>query len=228
MPPTERELHFLVTENTGEVSAVLTRPRGAFALLVLAHGAGAGMRHRFMEGITAELAARKLAVLRYQFPYTEAGRKRPDPKGRLLATVRAAVAQGGKLARGLPLLAGGKSMGGRMTSTAAATEPLPGVQGIVFLGFPLHAAGKPGVERGDHLKDVTVPMLFVQGTRDTLATRPLIDEVVGALPHARMHVVEDGDHSFAVRKTRGHDPEAVLPGMADAIVGWATEATRDR
>lgn len=223
MPPSTKELRFLVTENTGEVSGVLTRPRGAFALLVLAHGAGAGMRHAFMEGITTELAQRKLAVLRYQFPYTEAGRKRPDPQGRLLATVRAAVAEGSRLARGLPLLAGGKSMGGRMTSLAAAAEPLPGVRGIVFLGFPLHAAGKSGTERAEHLRQVSVPMMFVQGTRDPLAELPAIEGVAGALPRARMHVVEDGDHSFAVRKTLGHDPSAVLPTIADAVAGWAAE-----
>lgn len=222
MPPTERELRFVATPNSGEVSAVFTRPRGAFALLVLAHGAGAGMRHHFMNELTEALAERTIAVLRYQFPYTEAGRRRPDPKPRLLATIRSAVAEGGRLAKGLPLLAGGKSMGGRMTSTAASQEALPDVRGLVFVGFPLHPAGKPGIERGEHLDAVSLPMLFLQGTRDALAELPLVDEVTGRLgDRARVHVVEDADHSFKVRKTRGHDPAAVIPGLADTIHDWA-------
>ena len=222
MPPTERELRFVATPNSGEVSAVLTRPRGAFALLVLAHGAGAGMRHQFMNELTEALAERTMAVLRYQFPYTEAGRKRPDPKPRLLATVRSAVAEGGRLAKGLPLLAGGKSMGGRMTSTAASEEELPGVRGLVFVGIPLHPAGKPGIERAEHLDAVSLPMLFLQGTRDALAELPLVNEVTGRLGDpAHLHVVEDADHSFKVRKTRGHDPAAVIPGLASTIHDWA-------
>lgn len=182
------------------------------------------MHHRFMARMTAALAERRLAVLRYQFPYTEAGRKRPDPQPRLLATVRAAVAQGRRLSEGLPLLAGGKSMGGRMTSLAASQEPLPEVRGIAFLGFPLHPAGKPGVERAEHLRAVSVPMLFVQGPRDKLAEPSLLQPVLEGLPRARLHEVPDGDHSFAVRKTRGHDPAAVIPSIADAVAAWASEA----
>lgn len=222
MTANSRALRVKVDDHVGEVSALLDRPRGAFALLVLAHGAGADMRHRFMQAVTEALTARGLAVLRYQFPYTEAGRKRPDPKPRLLATVRAAVAEGGRLARGLPLLAGGKSMGGRMTSTAAAQQALPGVRGLVFLGFPLHPIGRPGTERAYHLRDVDRPMLLVQGTRDKLAEWSLLEQVHDQLsPHAQLHVVDDGDHSFAVRKTRGHDPAAVIPGIATAVEQWA-------
>lgn len=228
MPSTPKALRLSVSEDAGEVSALLDRPRGAFALLVLAHGAGAGMQHSFMQAITQALTERKLAVLRYQFPYMEAGRRRPDPKPRLLATVRAAVAEGRRRARGLPLLAGGKSMGGRMTSTAASRAPLPGVRGLVFVGFPLHPAGKPGTERADHLREVDAPMLFCQGTRDKLAELPLIEQVLGPMEaRARLHVVDDGDHSFAVRKTRGHDPAAVIPGLADAVEDWARTLVGD-
>lgn len=222
MPPLEREFRFVATPSTGEVSARLDRPRDAFALLLLAHGAGAGMRHAFMDGLTAALVERDLAVLRYQFPYTEAGRRRPDPKPRLLATIRSALAEAQREAAGLPLLAGGKSMGGRMTSTAAAEAELPGVRGLVFVGFPLHPAGKPGVERAEHLARVSRPMLFLQGTRDALAELPLVEQVTAALgPRARLHVVDDADHSFGVRVTRGHDPAAVIPGLASTIVAWA-------
>lgn len=221
MSVTEEPLRITVGKSTGEVSALLTRPSEPSALLVLAHGAGADMHHRFMAEITAALVERGLAVLRYQFPYTEQGKKRPDPPARLLATVRAAVAEGERRAEGLPLLAGGKSMGGRMTSQAVAEGELPQVRGIVFFGFPLHPANKPSTTRAEHLRRVAVPMLFLQGTRDPLAPLPSMEQVTQPLgPRARLHVVEDADHSFAVRKTRGHDPAAVIPGLADAVAAW--------
>ncbi|MCX4241102.1 alpha/beta hydrolase family protein [Paraliomyxa miuraensis] len=221
MSVAEEPLRVAVGKSTGEVSAVLQRPPDAFALVVLAHGAGADMHHRFMVEIAGALVERRVAVLRYQFPYTERGHKRPDPPARLHATVRAVVAEGLRRAEGLPVLAGGKSMGGRMTSQAAAAGELPGVRGVVFLGFPLHPAKEPSTTRAAHLAEVSVPMLFLQGTRDPLAPLPSITEVVRGLgSRAHLHVVEDADHSFAVRKTRGHDPAAVIPGLADAMVSW--------
>lgn len=225
MAATETDLRFVATEGTGEVSARLDRPDDATALLVLAHGAGAGMHHHFMASMVEALVARRLAVFRYQFPYTEQGRRRPDPQPRLVGTVRSAVRTAAELAPELPLFAGGKSMGGRMTSHAAADGGLEPVRGVVFLGFPLHPAGKPGITRAEHLAAVTLPMLFVQGTRDKLAGLPLLEPVLAELPTARMHIVEDGDHSFTVRKTRGFDPAAVIPSMADAVVAWVAETT---
>jgi hypothetical protein len=214
------QLAIQVGEQVGSVSALLELPPGARALYVLAHGAGAGMRHRFMEAVAAGLAERGVATLRYQFPYIEAGGRRPDPPGVLEATVRAAVAQAGAAAPGLPLVAGGKSLGGRMTSSAAAKAPLPGVRGLVFLGFPLHAPGRPGSERAAHLEQVQIPMLFLQGTRDALADLALVSGVAGRLPKATLHVVEGGDHSFAVLKRSGRTEAEVMTELADTIVAW--------
>ncbi len=152
------------------VSGLLLVPPRSRACYVLAHGAGAGMNHPFMAAVAAELAERRIATLRYQFPYMEQGGKRPDPPKLAHVTVRAAVAEAARLVPKLPLFAGGKSFGGRMTSQAQAIEPLPGVRGLIFLGFPLHPAGKPSRERGDHLSQVHIPMLFLQGTRDALAS----------------------------------------------------------
>ena len=186
------------------MSALLDRPRDARALLALAHGAGAGMRHAFMEAVSARLVAAGIATFRYQFPYMEQGRRAPDPPGVLTATVRAAVEAAAKAAPELPLFAGGKSLGGRMTSTAAAQRPLPGVRGLVFFGFPLHAPGKPGRARAEHLRGVHLPMLFLQGTRDPLADlgelRPVLDELGD---RAQLHVVDGGDHSFHVLEALG-------------------------
>ena len=205
----------------GTVSGLLQHPSDARALYVLAHGAGAGMRHAFMEAIADRLAARGIGTLRYQFPYMEQGKKRPDRPPVAMAAVRAACAQGRELAPGLPLLAGGKSFGGRMTSQAAAEEPLDGVAGLVFLGFPLHAPGKPGDGRAAHLADVTVPMLFVQGTRDALADLELMRGVTERLgDRATLHVVDGGDHSFKVPKRSGRTADVVLDELADAIAGW--------
>ena len=168
-------IRFSVNEKAGKVSALLRAPRDASALLVLAHGAGAGMRHHFMEDVAEKLAARGIATLRYQFPYMEKGIKRPDNEALLTATVHAAAAAAREQGPNLPLFAGGKSMGGRMTSLAASKESIEGVRGLVFFGFPLHAAGSPGAERGKHLYKTDVPMLFLQGSRDTLADLRLLE-----------------------------------------------------
>jgi predicted alpha/beta-hydrolase family hydrolase len=197
------------------------RPDDAWALYVLAHGAGAGMRHRFMEAIAAALAARGVATLRYQFPYFERGSRRPDPPAMLEATVRAVVARAHELAPELPLVAGGKSMGGRMTSNAMARRSLDGVRGLVFLGFPLHAAKQPGVARAEHLERVETPMLFLQGTRDSLAELDLITGVCDHLgARAALHVVEGADHSFSVLKRSGRTDGQVLDELADVTTDW--------
>lgn len=210
-----------VSETIGTVSGLLLRPSGARWLYLMAHGAGAGMHHEFMVAMAERLYDRDIATLRFQFPYMEAGRKRPDHKTRLLATVRAAVATARGKVR-LPLVAGGKSMGGRMTSTALSEEPDPAVSGLVFLGFPLHPAGRPGTERAAHLHELTVPMLFVQGTRDALADIDLMRAVHGQLGGqlATLHEVADGDHSFKVPKRAGRTRDEVLSELADAIDAW--------
>ena len=206
----------------GSVSALLLRPREARALLVLGHGAGAGMRHVFMEEMAEALGERGVATFRYQFPYMEAGRRYPNPQRILTATVRRAVAAAHAAAPDLPLFAGGKSMGGRMTSLAAADAPLAGVRGIAFLGFPLHGIGKPpGIERSEHLHRVELPLLFVQGTRDRLANLDFLCPVAEQLgSRATLHVVEDGDHSFKVLKRSGRAHEEVMAEVADAVAGW--------
>jgi hypothetical protein len=214
-----RDLRFAAGAH--EVSARLVRPEDARWLLVLGHGAGAGMRHPFLEAVVERLAARGVATFRYQFPYMERGLRRPDHRSVLEAAARAAVSRASEAAEGLPILAGGKSMGGRMASRAAAAEPLPGVRGLVFLGFPLHPVGKPGTERADHLTDVGVPMLFLQGTRDRLAELDLLRPVCARLPRATLHVVEGGDHSFHVLKRSGRTDDEVLDELADAVRDWA-------
>jgi len=177
-----------------------------------------------MEAISLRLAARGIGTLRYQFPYTEKGGRRIDPEPVLLATVRAAVAAGRAAAGGVPLLAGGKSMGGRMTSRAAAAAPLAGVAGLVFLGFPLHPAGQPGVSRADHLAKVDLPLLFLQGTRDSLADLALLRPVLERLgARATLRVFEDADHSFHVRKSSGRTDPQVLDDLAAAVAAWREE-----
>ena len=224
MTATVSELSITVGERVGQVSALLLRPADARWLYVLAHGAGAGMRHRFMSAVAEALAERAVATLRYQFPYTEAGGRRPDPPGLLQATVRAAVTMAATVAPGLPLLAGGKSLGGRMTSSAAAKSAVPGVRGLVFLGFPLHAPGRSGIERAEHLDQVGVPMLFLQGTRDALADLELMRTVCARLgARATLHVVEGGDHSFAALKRSGRSDTEVIAELADTIAGWPAE-----
>jgi predicted alpha/beta-hydrolase family hydrolase len=220
-----RDVRFEVAPDGRTVSGILRRPAPAVALLVLGHGAGAGMRHRFMEGMAEELAIEGIATLRYQFPYAESGRRRPDRAPLLVSTVRSAVRAARELAPDLPLLAGGKSMGGRMTSTAQADRPLPGVRGIVFFGFPLHRPGDPSDARADHLRNVGVPMLFVQGTRDRLAEVDRIRRIVGGLPdRAELHVVEDGDHGFDVLKRTGKSTAEVYREMASAVLSWVHAA----
>jgi predicted alpha/beta-hydrolase family hydrolase len=204
------------------VSSLLDTAERPNAGYVLAHGAGAGMTHPFMQQVASGLAARAISTLRYQFPYMERGSKRPDVPKLAHATVRAAVAEAGRCWPGLPLLAGGKSFGARMTSQAQAASPLPGVVGLVFLGFPLHPAGKPGIDRAQHLAAVKVPMLFVQGTRDELADVSLIESTVGALgAHATLHWVPDGDHSFRVPARSGRGPDEVMASVLDTIRDWA-------
>ncbi len=203
-----------------QVSALLLRPPDARFLYLLAHGAGAGMRHPFLENMAADLADRSIASFRYQFPYMEKGRRGPNPAPVLEATVRAAVEAVRSEAPDLRLVAGGKSMGGRMTSQAAATESLPGVEGLIFLGFPLHPPGRPGSKRGDHLQGVSVPMLFVQGTRDNFAGPELLEPLVRQLDAATLHLVEGGDHSFKVLKRSGRDEADVRAELADTIANW--------
>ena len=204
-----------------EVSALLLMPARPRALYVLGHGAGAGMRHPFMEAMAQRLAARGVATLRYQFPYMEAGGHRTDPEPVSLATVRAAVAVGREAAGGLPLIAGGKSFGGRMTSRAAVGAPLEGVSGLAFLGFPLHPAGRPGVTRAAHLSELELPMLFLQGTRDTLADLTLLEPILAKLGNrATLRVIEGADHSFHVLKRSGRNDEQVLDQLAEAVAAW--------
>jgi uncharacterized protein len=228
LKPTEHR--FTATTSAGPVSALLLLPPTARCLLVFGHGAGAGMRHAFMESISARLAERGAATFRYQFPYTEAKKGRPDPQPVLLATVRSAVAEAASLASGVPLFAGGKSMGGRMTSLAAASAPglpaasapgLAAVRGIVFFGFPLHAAGRPSAERGAHLADTGVPLLFLQGTRDSLAGLELLTPVVEALgERATLHVIDGADHGFHVLKRSGRTDDDVLDELAGTAADW--------
>jgi predicted alpha/beta-hydrolase family hydrolase len=209
-------------EGAGEVSALLSRPANARWLLVLAHGAGAGMNHAFMEALAGALASVGLATFRYQFPYMEQRRRVPDAPGVLRATVGAALRAAAEAAPGLPLLAGGKSMGGRMTSQAAAQHPLDGARGLVFFGFPLHPPNQPGTKRADHLVKVTTPMLFLQGTRDTLADLKLLRPVCANLgSRATLHVIETADHGFHVLKKSGRTDAEVLQELADTTASWA-------
>jgi predicted alpha/beta-hydrolase family hydrolase len=205
-----------------EVSGLLLVPEHPFACYVLAHGAGAGMTHRFMAAVAEGLNERGMATLRYQFPYMEAGSKRPDRPPLAHAAVRAAVASAARLTPGLPLFAGGKSFGARMTSQAQAAAPLPNVIGLAFLGFPLHPAGKPSADRAAHLFDVRIPMLFLQGTRDALAEPAFLAPVLERLlPIATSHLIEHADHSFHVPARSGTTGLQVLSDVLDALVDWA-------
>jgi predicted alpha/beta-hydrolase family hydrolase len=203
------------------VSGSLQTPRQARACYVLAHGAGAGMNHPFMVAVAAGLARRGIATVRYQFPYMERRAKRPDSPQLAQATVRAAVAAAGSLLPELPLIAGGKSFGGRMTSQAQAKAPLQGVRGLVFLGFPLHPAGRPSQERAAHLFDVQIPMLFLQGTRDTLASLDQIEPLCKKLGgRATLRLFADADHSFHVPARTGRNDSQVLGEVLDVLAGW--------
>ncbi len=222
-PAQPRELRIELAPDP-PVSALLLRPEDAEWLLVLGHGAGAGMRHPFLADLAARLAARRVATLRYRFPYREAGRRRPDHAQRLEATVRAAVAAASELAPDLALLAGGKSMGGRMTSRALSTGSMERVRALVFFGFPLHPADRPGVERAEHLSSVALPMLFLQGDRDRLADLDRLRPVCAALgDRATLQVVAGADHGFHVLKRSGRTDDEVLDELADATARWASE-----
>lgn len=204
-----------------EVSALWDKPRSAKAVLVLAHGAGAGMTHKHMVATAESLAARGIAVLRFNFPYMERDSKRPDSPAIAHPAVRAAVAHGKKLAGDLPLFAGGRSFGGRMTSQAQADDPMPGVKGLIFFAWPLHPSGKPGTDRAEHLAKVKVPMLFLQGTADTLAETQLLKPVVASLgKRAKLHLVEHADHSFHVPARSGRKDPEVLDEILDVAVEW--------
>jgi len=208
-------------DDAQRVSGLLQNPRGAHAGYVVAHGAGAGMGHPFMAAIANELAQRGIATLRYQFPYMERGSKRPDSPKLAQATVRAAVAEAARLLPKLALFAGGKSFGGRMTSQAQAAAPLPGVRGLAFLGFPLHAPGRPSDERAEHLFEVEVPMLFLQGTRDEFSDLTLLEPVVEKLgPRATLQTFQDANHSFHVPARSGRKDAQVLAQMLDVLAAW--------
>jgi predicted alpha/beta-hydrolase family hydrolase len=217
-----RDLRFPVLEKD-EVTALLMLPERATCLLVMGHGAGAGMNHSFMTAMANELAAVGVGTFRYQFPYLEQHRGVPDPQPVLTATVRAAVKTAAKCAPKLPLFAGGKSMGGRMTSLAAAEESLQSVRGLVFFGFPLHPPKRPSTKRGDHLKLVRLPMLFLQGTRDDLADltalRPICDTLRS---QATLHVIEGADHSFHVLKRSGKTEAQVLAELSRTVESWTS------
>lgn len=220
MPPRPESLAIPIDE-TERVSGLLQVPPRACACCVVAHGAGAGMDHPFMVAVAEGLAERRIATLRYQFLYMERGARRPDPPKLAQAVVRAAVAEAARRLDGLPLVAGGKSFGGRMTSQAQAADPLPGVRGLVFLGFPLHAAGRPSDERAAHLMEVRVPMLFLQGTRDALADVELMQRLVERLgTRATLTLFADADHSFHVPARSGRTDADLMAEMLEALAGW--------
>jgi len=211
------------------VSGLLQVPENAIACYVMAHGAGAGMTHPFMAAVADGLGERRIATLRYQFPSMEQGTRRPDKPALAHATVRAAIAAAARLTPSLPLVAGGKSFGGRMTSQAQAEAPLPGVRGLVFLGFPLHPAGKPSDERAKHLSEVRIPMLFLQGTRDTLANPQLLVPVVERLGEsATLAPIQDADHSFHVPVRSGWTDMQVLFEALDTLAAWIRSQVLDR
>ncbi|MCK1756160.1 alpha/beta hydrolase [Bradyrhizobium sp. 137] len=208
-------------ERIGTVSAILTQPAEARACYVLAHGAGADMRHAFMEKVAQGLADRGIATLRFNFPYMEKKQGRPDPPGVAHVAIRAAALEAARLCPGLKLVAGGKSFGGRMTSQAQSKAPLPHVKGLAFLGFPLHADKKPSAERAEHLGGIAIPMLFLQGTRDGLADLGHLKPVVARLgAKATLHEIEGGDHSFAVLKKSGRSNDEALTEVLDTLAAW--------
>ena len=211
----------IAIEGEGAVSGLWLRPADAKAALVLAHGAGAGMAHKSMTAIAEGLSERGIASLRYQFPYMERGSARTDLPAVAHKAVRSAVAEAARLAGELALFSGGKSFGGRVTSQAQAIAPLPGVRGLVFFAFPLHPAGKPSTTRAEHLADVAVPMLFLQGTRDALAGLELLRPVVDRLgSRATLVLAEDADHSFHVPARTGRRDADVMAELLDAAAAW--------
>jgi uncharacterized protein len=222
MEQASKRLTLTVNDET-RVSGLLLHPRGSRLCVVLAHGAGAGMEHPFMEALAEDLALRDVSTLRYQFPYMERGDRRPDSPPLCHATVRAAAAAAREQLPQLRLIAGGKSFGGRMTSQAQAKMPLPGVCGLVFFGFPLHPAGKPSTDRAAHLSQISLPMLFVQGTRDTLADLSLLRPLVESLPVATLEAIEGADHSFHVPVRSGRTDAQVRAAMAETFLAWSAK-----
>jgi predicted alpha/beta-hydrolase family hydrolase len=221
MPASDAQSVTIEVAGHGRVSGLLQKPRSARACYVLAHGAGAGMAHPFMASVAEGLSQRGIATLRYQFLYMEQKSKRPDPPKLAQATVRAAIAEAQRLMPKLPVFAGGKSFGGRMTSGAQAADPLAGVSGLVFLGFPLHPAGKPAQERAAHLSQIRIPMLFLQGTRDALAELDQLEPVVKGLgKRATLNLFDQADHSFHVPAKSGRKDAEVLNGILDAFALW--------
>ena len=227
-PSMTRALTVRVSDSVGEVEALLLRPEDAKWLLVFAHGAGAGMHHPFMAQLADEFAGSGVATFRYQFPYMQRQGKRPDPPAVVMSTVRAAITAASEAAAGLPLLAGGKSFGGRMTSVAvadersAATPAIASLRGLLFVGFPLHPAGRPGTQRAEHLARVRIPMLFLQGSRDSLADLVLLRPVCDRLmPLSTLHVVDGADHSFHVPKRCERTNADVLAELARTVALWA-------
>jgi predicted alpha/beta-hydrolase family hydrolase len=219
----------IAVDDTHRVSGLLSAPAKARACYVLAHGAGAGMTHPFMAAVASELSERGIATLRYQFPYMEQRAKRPDPPKLAQATVRAAAAEAARVLPELPLIAGGKSFGGRMTSQAQAASPLPGVRGLAFLGFPLHAAGRPSDERAAHLFELQVPMLFLQGTRDALADLTLLQPLTKKLGvRASLELFQEADHSFHVPARTGRKDAEVRDEMMDKLAVWILSVTGTR
>jgi len=211
----------ITVDDTRAVSALLRLPTAARACYVLAHGAGAGMSHPFLAAVASDLASRDIATLRYQFPYMERRSRRPDPPDVCHATVRAAVAEAAALAPTLPLFAGGKSFGGRMTSQAQAAGPLAGVRGLAFLGFPLHPPGQPSDARGQHLRDVRIPLLFLQGMRDDFARLDLIEPLVARLGHrAALKLFADADHSFHVPARSGRTDADLRAELTTTLADW--------
>ena len=227
MSPATAEPLSIVGADSVPISGLLLAPPQARACYVLAHGAGAGMHHPFMAAVATELAQRGIATLRYQFPYMERGSRRPDPPKVAHAAVRAAVDAAQRALPSLPLIAGGKSFGGRMTSQAQAALPLPGVRGLAFLGFPLHPAGRPSQERAKHLFDVQIPMLFLQGTRDQLAALDQLQPLCKALGRrATLLLFEDADHSFHVPARSGRNDAEVRGEMLDALAAWLDDVLK--
>jgi uncharacterized protein len=222
--PEPEEIVIPINVEVRSVSGLLRVPVRATACFVLAHGAGAGMWHPFMAAVAAGLAARAVATLRYQFPYMEAGSRRPDSLRLATSTVRAAVAKANELVPELPLIAGGKSFGGRMTSQAQAEMPLPGVRGLAFLGFPLHPARKRSAARAEHLAGITVPMLFLQGERDQLADSSLMEQLHQSLGNrATLKLFPDADHSFHVPARSGRTDDQVMSTVLDALAAWISK-----
>ena len=221
-----KKLKVSVSKEIGSVSSLLILPDKVSTVLVLSHGAGANMEHHFMEMLAQKLADQGVGTLRFNFPYMEKGGGPPDRPKKAHPTIKAAIQKAKKYAEGLTLLAGGKSFGGRMTSQVAASEELSGVHGIVYFGFPLHAPGKPGIERAAHLSEITIPQLFLQGTRDTLARFDLITEVTKGLKRARLVKMEGGDHSFKTLKRSGISHEEMVENLARETA-WFSEGGKD-